>query len=41
MLLERRVPVLPEDTPESLQERVYVEEMRAYPEALAAYLTRG
>lgn len=41
MLLERRVPVLPEDTPESLQQRVYVEEMRAYPEALAAYLTRG
>lgn len=37
-LLERHVPVLPEDTPESLQARVYAEEMRAYPEALAAFL---
>ena len=38
-LLERRVPVLPEDSPESLQARVYAEEMRAYPEALAAFLS--
>ena len=37
-LLERRVPVLPGDTPESLQARVYAEEMRAYPQALAAFL---
>ncbi|HEU4952405.1 MAG TPA: phosphoribosylglycinamide formyltransferase [Holophagaceae bacterium] len=37
-LLERRVPLLPGDTPETLQARVYAEEMRAYPEALAAYL---
>ena len=37
-LLERRVPVLPDDTPESLQARVYAEEMKAYPEALAAFL---
>ncbi|HZU53921.1 MAG TPA: phosphoribosylglycinamide formyltransferase [Holophagaceae bacterium] len=38
VLLERRVPVLPGDTPESLQARVYAEEMKAYPEALAAFL---
>ena len=38
VLLERRVPVLPGDSPEVLQARVYAEEMKAYPEALAAYL---
>lgn len=38
VLLERRVPVLPEDTPEALQARVYAEEMKAYPEALATLL---
>lgn len=38
VLLERRVPVLPDDTPETLQARVYAEEMKAYPEALAAFL---
>ena len=37
-LLERHVPVLPDDTPESLQARVYAEEMKAYPEALADFL---
>ncbi|HTL99142.1 MAG TPA: phosphoribosylglycinamide formyltransferase [Holophagaceae bacterium] len=37
-LLERRVPVLPGDTPEALQARVYQAEMEAYPEALAAFL---
>lgn len=37
-LLERRVPVLPDDTPESLQARVYAEEMQAYPQALGAFL---
>ena len=37
-LLERRVPVMPDDTPEALQARVYAEEMKAYPEALAAFL---
>ena len=42
VLLERRVPVLPDDTPETLQARVYAEEMKAYPEALAAFLaSRG
>ncbi len=38
VLLERRVPVLPGDTAEALQARVYAEEMKAYPEALAAFL---
>ena len=38
VLLERRVPVLQGDTPEVLQARVYAEEMKAYPEALSAYL---
>lgn len=32
------VPVLPGDTPETLQKRVYEQEMRLYPEALAAFL---
>lgn len=32
------VPVLPGDTPEALQKRVYEQEMRLYPEALAAFL---
>ena len=35
-----KVPVLPGDTPEDLQKRVYAEEMRLYPEALAAFLRR-
>lgn len=39
-LAEARVPVLPGDTPEDLQKRVYAEEMRLYPEALAAFLRR-
>lgn len=37
-LAEARVPVLPGDTPEDVQRRVYAEEMRLYPEALAGYL---
>jgi len=32
------VPVLPGDTPEALQKRVYEQEMRLYPEALAEFL---
>ncbi len=38
-VLERRVPVLPGDAAEDLQKRVYAEEMKAYPEALAAFLS--
>ena len=37
-LAEARVAVLPEDTPETLQKRVYEQEMRLYPLALAAFL---
>jgi folate-dependent phosphoribosylglycinamide formyltransferase PurN len=37
-ILERRCPVLAGDTPESLAERVYGEEIRAYPEAIALKL---
>ncbi|HWA18209.1 MAG TPA: phosphoribosylglycinamide formyltransferase [Devosia sp.] len=35
VILQRRVPVLPGDTAESLAARVLVEEHKAYPEALA------
>jgi len=38
ILEQRRVPVLEGDTPETLQQRVYAEEMRLYPEALARFL---
>jgi len=38
ILAQARVPVLPGDTPEELQKRVYEQEMRLYPEALAEYL---
>nr|WP_320134029.1 formyltransferase family protein [uncultured Holophaga sp.] len=37
-LLAHPVPVLPGDTPEVLQKRVYEQEMLRYPEVLAAYL---
>jgi formyltetrahydrofolate-dependent phosphoribosylglycinamide formyltransferase len=33
-LLERRVPVLPDDTPETLADRVFEAELAAYPEAV-------
>jgi len=33
-ILQARVPVLPGDTPESLADRILVEEHRIYPEAL-------
>jgi len=41
ILAQARVPVLAGDTPEDLQRRVYAQEMRLYPEALAAYLASG
>ncbi len=40
-LAEARVSVLPGDTPDALQERVYEQEMRLYPIALAQYLERN
>jgi folate-dependent phosphoribosylglycinamide formyltransferase PurN len=36
-----KVPVLPGDRPEDVQQRVYAEEMRLYPTALTSYLTSG
>jgi phosphoribosylglycinamide formyltransferase-1 len=33
-IVERRVPVLPDDTPETLAERVFDAELEAYPEAV-------
>ena len=38
ILAQARVPVPAGDTPEQLQHRVYEQEMRLYPEALAAFL---
>ena len=38
ILAQARVPVLPGDSPEALQQRVYLQEMRLYPTALAEYL---
>ena len=38
ILAQARVPVLPGDRAEDLQQRVYRQEMRLYPEALADYL---
>jgi phosphoribosylglycinamide formyltransferase-1 len=38
ILQQLRVPVLPDDTPETLQQRVYGAEMELFPRALAAYL---
>lgn len=37
ILLKRTVPVLPQDTPQSLAERVFREECVAYPEAVRQY----
>lgn len=38
ILDQLRVPVLPGDTPEELQQRVYTAEMELFPKALAAFL---
>jgi phosphoribosylglycinamide formyltransferase 1 len=38
VLAQSKVPVLTGDTPEDVQHRIYEQEMRLYPEALAAYL---
>jgi phosphoribosylglycinamide formyltransferase-1 len=39
ILLQRRCPVLPGDTPEALAARVFQEECRAYPEAIGKLLS--
>lgn len=38
IVVQRAVPVLPDDTPESLAARILVEEHKAYPEAIAMLL---
>jgi phosphoribosylglycinamide formyltransferase-1 len=38
ILAQAKVPVLPDDTPETLQRRVYEQEMRLYPLAVAEFL---
>jgi phosphoribosylglycinamide formyltransferase-1 len=38
-ILQRTVPILPEDTEESLSERILQEEHRAFPEAIARVLS--
>ena len=38
ILAECRVPVLPDDTAETLQQRVYAKEMELYPKTVAEYL---
>ena len=38
VLAQAKVPVGPDDTPEDIQHRVYEQEMRLYPEALAGFL---
>ncbi len=40
ILAQAKVPVLEGDTPEDVQKRVYEQEMRLYPEALADFLRR-
>jgi len=37
VILQRRVPVLPDDTPDTLADRVFAEECEAYPEAIRLY----
>ena len=41
IILQRAVPVLETDTPESLAARILVEEHRAYPEAVQMVLDGG
>jgi phosphoribosylglycinamide formyltransferase 1 len=38
VVMEERVPVLPDDTPQSLAARVFSAECRLYPEAIRAYV---
>ena len=40
VVLQRRVPVLPDDTPETLAERIFAAECEAYPEAVRLMAAR-
>jgi phosphoribosylglycinamide formyltransferase-1 len=41
IVLQRPVPVLPDDTPATLAARILIEEHKAYPEAVARVLAGG
>ena len=41
ILAQAQVPVMPDDSPEGLQKRIYEQEMRLYPQALADFLGRA
>ncbi|HNX93661.1 MAG TPA: phosphoribosylglycinamide formyltransferase [Holophaga sp.] len=41
ILAQAQVPVMPDDSPEGLQKRIYEQEMRLYPQALADYLVQA
>lgn len=41
ILLQKEVPVLPKDTPDSLADRVFAQECIAYPEAIARFAERS
>jgi folate-dependent phosphoribosylglycinamide formyltransferase PurN len=41
IILQRQVPVLDDDTPDSLAARVFERECEAYPEAIRLFATRG
>jgi phosphoribosylglycinamide formyltransferase-1 len=40
IVLQRRVPIVPDDTPDTLAARILAEEHRAYPEAIARVLQK-
>jgi phosphoribosylglycinamide formyltransferase-1 len=40
IILQKRCPVLPSDTPQTLADRVFALECEAYPEAIAMVLSR-
>ncbi len=41
IILQRKCPVLPDDTPDSLAARVFEQECIAYPEAIRLYANRS
>lgn len=40
IIVQRRAPVLPDDTPDTLADRVFEQELAAYPEAIRLYAAR-
>ena len=41
IIAQREVPVLPNDTPETLHERIQVEERKVYPEVIRGFCRAG